>query len=179
MIKMKFIIFSFLMAGFFSSSAQIGKTFPNIAGESLSESEISMPESTMGKYTLVGLAYSKRSENGIKSWYQPIYDKFVLKLGMFDKDYDINLMFIPMYTGTKKLAYGATIKELKESNAEDLFPYVMFYKGDIKQYIKELKMDEKDHPYFFVLDEEGKIVHKVKGMYSDKKMEKIEEVIGG
>lgn len=176
-IKNLLFVFGIIFTSTFGIKAQVGDSFPEIEGESLTEEPISVPESTKGKITIIGMAYSKRSESAIKSWYQPMFDKFVLKLGMFDKDYDVNMVFIPMYTGTKKLAYNATIKKLKESAREDLFPYVMFYKGDIDEYVDQLGMEDSHLPYFFVLDEEGTIIEMVKGMYSDQKMEKLEEAI--
>ena len=38
-------------------------------------------------------------------------------------------------------------------------------------------MVEKNLPYFFVLDEEGKIVYATSGLYSEKKMSNIEEIL--
>lgn len=157
--------------------SQEGKQFPVLEGETLEQETLVLPESTMGKVTLVGLAYSKKAESTLKSWYTPMYDKFVLKRGMFDSMYDVNLFFVPMYTGAKKLAYESTLKNLRESNRKDLFPYILFYKGELDKYQDELKMDEKNLPYFFVLDENGKIVYATKGLYSEKKMERIEAIL--
>lgn len=170
------IIFIFCLLGDVSI-AQEGQTFPQLEGETLEQETISLPESTLGKVTLVGMAYSKKAESTLKTWYTPMYDKFVLKRGMFDSMYDVNLFFVPMYTGAKKVAYGTTLKKLRESNRKDLFPYILFYKGELEVYEENLGMDDKKLPYFFLLDEQGAIVYATKGLFSEKKMEKIEEIL--
>lgn len=153
------------------------KEFPALSGLTLEENTISIPEDSRGKLTMIGMAYSRKAEEMLKTWYTPMYDKFVLKRGIFDHLYDVNLYFIPMYTGVKKAAYGKTVKKLKESNRKDLFPYILFYKGSLEPYLSELKMDNKNLPYFFLLDEQGKIVYNAKGLFNESKMEKIEEIL--
>ena len=66
-----------------------GEKFTSISGENLNGVTISLPDASSGKLTLVGLAYSKKSEGSLKSWFMPLYDKFVLKRGIFDKNYEI------------------------------------------------------------------------------------------
>lgn len=161
----------------FTMLGQEGKQFPKLSGETLDSKEVTIPESVTGKITLVGLAYSKKAEQTLSTWYTPMYDKFVLKRGIFDHLYDVNMFFVPMYTGAKKMAYGTSMKKLMESNRKDLFPYILFYKGELDVYAEALNMDNKNLPYFFVLDEEGKIVYATKGLYNEQKMEKIEEIL--
>src|SRR5690606_37829932 len=46
------------------SGAQVtGKVFPSMTAETIDDEEVALPESTKGKYTLIGLAYSKKSES--------------------------------------------------------------------------------------------------------------------
>jgi len=173
------IFFLFIVFTLFSFSrySPDGKVFPELTGEMLTGSAKSIPTDTKGKMTFVGMAYSSKSEDVLKTWYEPVYDKFVLKRGMFDKKYDVNLMLVPMYIGLKKAAYEATMKELKESNRKDLFPYILFYKGELEPYGSTLEMKDKALPYFFLLDENGKIVYSTSGVYTESKMERIEEVL--
>jgi len=159
------------------SPIQKGKQFPELSGETLDGKNITLPGAAKGKKTLIGMAYSAKAEEALNSWYQPVYDKFIAKLGMFDKGYDINLYFVPMYVGLKQAAYEASLKELKKSSRKDLFPYILFYKGELEPYGSSLKMDDKAEAYFFVLDEQGKIIYSTTGMYNDSKMEEIEALL--
>ncbi|MCH2199546.1 MAG: hypothetical protein MK081_12265 [Flavobacteriales bacterium] len=159
------------------SFAQKGEQFPELQGESLEGTQITIPTDTGDKITIVGMAYSKKSEATLKTWYEPMFDKFVLKRGIMDHLYDVNFYFIPMYTGAKKAAYDVSIKKMKESNRKDLFPYLLFYKGSMDPYVDVLKMDKKDLPYLFIIDESGTIIYATKGLYSEKKMEEIEAAL--
>jgi ATP10 protein len=161
----------------FSNYKPEGKIFPVLTGEMLNGTSKTIPNDTKGKLTFVGMAYSSKSEDVLKTWYEPVYDKFVLKRGMFDKKYDVNLLFVPMYIGLKKAAYESTMNDLKKSNRKDLYPYILFYKGDLEPYGTDLEMKDKALPYFFLLDEDGKIVYSTSGVFTEGKMEKLEEVL--
>lgn len=154
-----------------------GQIFPQLEGEKLTGEQIVLPQDVSNKVSLIGMAYSKKSEATLKTWYQPMYDKFVLKRGIWDGNYDVNLLFVPMFTGAKKMAYESSIAKMKESNRKDLYPHLVFYKGELKPYVTSLGMDDKALPYLFLVDQEGKILYSTKGLYSDKKMERIEEIL--
>lgn len=174
---MKLTISLLIAAALTAATVQTESPFPPLTGEKLTGDRVTVPTDTQGKVTIIGMSYSKKAESTLKTWYQPMYDKFVLKRGMFDSQYDVHFFFVPMFTGGKKVAYGPAIKKMKESNRKDLYPHLLFYKGDLEPYKTELDMGEKNLPYLFVLDEVGNIVYQTKGLYSEKKMEKIEEIL--
>ncbi len=175
---MRLIIFSISIFYFIShnSLGQVGKAFPQMEGESLTNQIINIPDDIKGKFSIIGLAYSKKSEDALKSWFEPAYFQFIDKPetpSLFAGNYDVNVYFVPMFTGAKRPAYRTVMKKVKKSIDEKLLPHVLFYKGELRKYKKELGFKGKDTPYFFVLNEEGKIVFKTGGRYSDSKMREI------
>jgi hypothetical protein len=84
----------------------VGKQFPDMITESVDDKKITLPIDAKGKYTLLGLAYSKKSEDDLNSWLQPVFDKFLRKREglMANTGYDVNVYFIPMFTGIKSAA---------------------------------------------------------------------------
>jgi predicted transcriptional regulator len=56
-------------------------------------------------------------------------------------------------------------------------PYILTFVGDIKPYKDALAISQRDTPYFFVLDEDGKIVYSTSGAYSEAKMSQVEQII--
>jgi ATP10 protein len=173
--KVKMVLFfSLIVANIF---AQINKIFPNLEAENVSNKTVVLPSYTMGKYTIIGLAYSEKAEADLKTWYQPVYTRFIEKSGFMDQDYDVNIFFIPMFTGGKKSLKNAAISEFNKSNNKELNAYVLFYAGELDLYKETLKLDEADRPYFFLLDKSGKIIYTTKGKFSDEKMEAIEDLI--
>lgn len=164
----------------FLSNAQItGKMFPEMEAETVEDKKVKLPQDTKGKFTLLGLAYSKKSEEDLNSWFQPVFEKYIQKttgvLASFT--YDVNVYFVPMFTGINAAATGTTKRKALKNIDPQLLPYVLFYKGELKPYKESLEFDKKDVPYFFVLDPNGKIVHATLGKYSDDKMSEIEDVI--
>ncbi|HWA33947.1 MAG TPA: hypothetical protein VG737_07455, partial [Cyclobacteriaceae bacterium] len=132
-----------------------------------------------GKYTLLGLAYSKKSEDELNTWFEPVFSKFVQKASglMAGMGYDVNVAFVPMFTGINAAATGTAKKKALNNIDPQLLPYILFYKGELKPYKEALDFERKDIPYFFVLDPDGKIVHATSGAFSEAKMDKVEESI--
>jgi hypothetical protein len=157
----------------------IGKKFPDMEAETVEDKKVNLPDVAKGKYTLLGLAYSKKSEDELNSWFQPIFEKFIQKnKGVFESfGYDVNVYFVPMFTGINAAATGTAKKKAMKNVDPNLLPYLLFYKGDLKPYKEALDFEKKDVPYFFVLDKEGKIVYATSGKYNPKKMDEVEAVI--
>lgn len=162
-------------------TAQVkGKVFPDMTAETVEDKKIELPQSVAGKYTLLGLAYSKKSEDELNSWFQPIFEKFIQKSkgSVFDGfTYDVNVYFVPMFTGINAAATGTAKKKAIKNVDPNLLPYILFYKGELKAYKEALDFEKKDIPYFFVLDKEGKIIYATSGKFSKAKMDEIEEVL--
>ena len=160
-------------------SQVIGNTFPTMTAETVNDEEITVPDDTKGKYTLLGLAYSKKSEDDLNGWFSPVYYKFVHEPenpGLFDAfRYDVNVYFIPMFTGVKASAQGIAKKKALKNVDPKLFPHMLFYKGELKKYKQALDFEKKDIPYFFVLNEEGQIVYATSGKFTEDKLDEIEE----
>jgi hypothetical protein len=157
----------------------IGKYFPEMLVETVEDEVIVIPSASLGKFTLIGLAYSKKSEDDLNTWFQPVFNKFIAKSGgLFSSfAYDVNVYFIPMFTGVNAAATGTAKKKAIKNIDSQLLPHILFYKGEIKTYKDALDFDKKDVPYFFVLDAEGKIIYATTGRFTDAKMEEVEDVL--
>lgn len=162
-----------------SQAQVIGSVFPAMEAETVEDVKVNLPADTKGKFTLVGLAYSKKSEDELNSWFSPVFQKFIQKTSglMSGFGYDVNVYFIPMFTGVNAAATGTAKKKAAKSIDPQLHPYILFYKGELKKYKEALDFEKKDIPYFFVLDPDGKIIFATSGAYTEDKMDAVEEVI--
>ena len=157
----------------------VGKMFPSMETETVEDKKVLLPDACKGKYTLIGLAYSKKSEDELNSWFQPVFEKFIQKTNglLAGFAYDVNVYFVPMFTGINSAATGTAKRKALKNIDPQLLPYILFYKGELKPYKEALDFEKKDIPYFFVLDATGKIVFATSGKYTDAKMNQVEEVI--
>lgn len=179
MMKQLNLIVTLIFLSLFSF-AQKGKIFPVVSGETLTSKKVTVPSSTKGKYTLIGVAYSKKSDELLKGWYSPLYNTFISPptSSLFPQDdYDINMYFIALMKGIYKVADNTITKKMKKGIDKKFHDNILIYQGKIKEYKKELRLGEKDLPYFFVLDKNGKIVYHTSGAYSDKKKFNIQSAI--
>ena len=169
----------FLACSFCAGAQVIGKMFPDLQAETVDDKKVTLPLDTKGKYTLLGLAYSKKSEDELNSWFNPIFSTFIQKTKglMAGFGYDVNVYFVPMFTGINAAATGTAKKKAAKDVDPQLLPYLLFYKGELKPYKEALDFEKKDIPYFFVLDAGGKIVYATSGKYTAEKMEEIEAAI--
>ncbi len=176
----KKIIYILFMAIAVNASAQItaleakGVTFPEISGQTLADKYIELPIKN-GKKTVVGIAYSRAAEADLKKWLNPIYNTFMVKEGNtknFDvaEIYDVNFVFIPVIAGLKNV-----IADFKASTDKEFWPYIMdTQKTDIKKLRETLKAKDEKIPYFYVLEDSGKIIEVVSGAFKEDKMDKLE-----
>lgn len=157
------------------------KKFPEMQGEKLDDSVISLPNDLAGKYSLLVLAYSQKAESDLKTWESPLFNKFIAKPKANDpfafSTYDINLMFVPMFTGVNQAAEGQAKKKMKAEINATMQPYFMVFKGNAKDLKETLGMTEKDAPYIYLLDKNGNIVYHTSGAYSQAKLGAIEDKI--
>ena len=177
--KLLFIVLFILGISSFSHGQVIGTQFPAMAAETADDKKVNLPDDVKGKYTLLGLAYSKKSEDELKTWFNPVFSKFIQKAEglLAGMGYDVNVYFVPMFTGINAAATGTAKKKAVKNVDAQLLPNILFYKGELKAYKEALDFERRDIPYFFVLDPKGKIVYATSGSYSDEKMDQIESVI--
>ena len=183
----KIVVLTFVvvcsLTSFSPVAGVVGAMFPTMDCEDYNGNSVVLPEDTMGKHTLLGMAFSKQAEMDLKTWMQPIYNKFIDKTdnsaaGVFDvsASYDINLYFVPMFTGANQVASKSSKEKIKAMSEKELYPHLLFYEG-ANSYKKELDFEKKDIPYFFVIDEKGVIVYATSGKYDSKKMEAILDIL--
>jgi hypothetical protein len=174
------ILCFFLTVSCLVLKAQVGSIFPEISGKTLTDKEITLPAHTKGKITLVGIAYSKKSDDLLKAWHTPIYNTFINPTQSSfvpTEQYDINMYFVGLLRGLADLVGEKIVKEIKSKTDVKLHPNVLIYEGNIKEYKEKLSLDSKELPYFFVLDKSGKILYSTSGAYSDKKLDEIIELV--
>ncbi|NQZ77339.1 MAG: hypothetical protein HRT61_14735 [Ekhidna sp.] len=177
---MKYIITGAILLFSLQSQSQVGNQFPEMEAESLTNKFVTLPKDIAGKYSLIGLAYSKKAEDDLKGWFEPIYNQVIYKNpnpGPFDFSYDVNAYFVPMFTGAKRPAYKKVMNKLKKTISARLQPNVLFYKGTLNQYKEALNFDGKDVPYFYVLDPKGKVVYSTTGRYNKQKLQEITDAV--
>ena len=120
-----------------------------MTAETVEDKSVSLPDDVKGKYTLLGLAYSRKSEDDLRTWFEPVFSKFVQKTTgvMSGMGYDVNVYFVPMFTGINAAATGTA----KRKALKTLTPAVAlysFYKGELKTYKEALDFERRDVPYF-------------------------------
>ena len=177
--KTHFLIILIMLSGSVLYS-QMSQSFPKMEVSRLNDEILSLPQDTKGKYTLIGMSYSKKSEDQLVTWFNPVFQTFIYKPdkpGLFSNDYNVNVFFVAMFTGINKAAAGPVKKKMRKHSDPQLEPHLLFYKGEIKSFKQSLKLDRKDTPYFFVLDENGQIVYTTSGAFSRDKLDDVEELL--
>ncbi len=168
--RMKKFLFIALISIFcLSANAQ---QFPSLTGATLEPKTVTLPQGAQGKFTILGLVYSAKAQQVLGPWIENIYSYF-----MTDPDYDLNVYFVPMIGGLNGVAAGTIEKEMRKGIQPELHKHVLIYKGDLGAYKKTLGMEQKEIPYIFVLNKEGKIIYKTSGAYTDKKLEEMDELV--
>lgn len=153
-------------------------TFPMLEGKTVSGELIRIPDVGKAKSTVVGLAFSLKAENDLKTWMQPAYDQFIAKPeGVFAANaYEGLFYFVGMAGGGAAGAMSQTFEKKAKSNIDAaLQPHVILYKGNADAWVKGLEIKDKNQVHFIVLGPDGRVLHTTSGAYSESKMEALLE----
>ncbi|ANQ49118.1 hypothetical protein KMW28_07465 [Flammeovirga yaeyamensis] len=175
-----FLSLTLLLLSFSIVSAQKGKMFPKMEATTINDKEIVLPNAVKGKATLIGVAYSKKSQENLESWMQPIYTTFINppKSDLFGSTtYNVNMQFVALARGIAKAAEKTLKSSMKKNIDKKLHDNVAIVLGSVKEYKNSLGLGAKDVPYFFILDPNGKILFVTSGKYSPSKMSAIEDAL--
>lgn len=150
-------------------------TFPQLIGETTEGTAVHLPDRSGSAFTIVALAYGKKAEPLLERWYGPAYSRFIAKNGLFASTYDVELYLVPIFVGLNRAAYGTNMNRLRKEVDPEIARRVLFVKDDPKELVRTLGMTNKDIPYFFVLDPDGKILYRTSGAYSVEQLDALEE----
>lgn len=159
-----------------AACAQMGKPFPSVTVQKLSEESLNIPQAFAGSYALVGIATSKRAEEDLKTWQAPIYNKFIRKNGLMDDLFDVQVAFIPLFTGASRVAKDKVVKELRKNNESLVLDHLYIYAGDRKPFA-DVNLGEKDEPQIVLLDASGKIIWVGEGAFKQQYFDQIEALL--
>ncbi len=177
----KFLALSLVILFCASYISQKRKLFPKMETKSIDDKQINLPKDIAGKYTIIGLAYSKKAEVSLNTWYGPLYMQLLYKSekpGLFASDpYDINMYFIPMFSGVNQAAAGAFKKKIKKQVDKKWQDRILIFKGKVKEYTETLGLKEKNKAYIYLLDDKGTIVYHTSGNYTEEAIVKIENIL--
>jgi hypothetical protein len=172
----KKLVFGMLLLSI-TGYAQKQSSFPVIKGELLTGKTYTIPTQEDYQAFFVGMAYSKKAEEDLETWFQPTFDKFILKKGLFDGTYHVQPIFVPMFTGFNKAAEKSVSKSLEAQTPAEFKANVLVYRGSLEPYKSELNMGDKNIPYLFLVTPAGKILYATQGAFTEKKMEKIADIL--
>jgi hypothetical protein len=151
--------------------------FPELKAKTLAGLEVNIPTTTMGKPTIIGLAFSPKAEADLKTWLQPMYDTFIAKQeGVFEAaNYEGNFYMVAMLSGPASLATKSVQGKAAASVDKELAPHLIITKADPKLYLAALGAKETNRPYFAVLNLKGEIVYITSGPYTEEKLDELIE----
>jgi hypothetical protein len=167
---------SFLLALLVIQFALAQERFPALNGTTADGLSVPIPLPVPKNYTVVGMAYGRKSQPQLEEWYEPVYLRFVAKHGLFAGQYDVDVRFLPLFVGLDRAAYEPSMKKFRKSAAPEVVDLVVFVKADAEMLQQQLGMTDKDIPYIFILDKQGRIVHRTQGNFTDEKLEAMEEI---
>lgn len=139
----------------------IGKIFPKITAYSLAKTEIVIPDMTLGKVTLIGIAFVRSAQEMLDSWSIPFEDKFSNKS-------NYTYYEIPMLDGIWKLFRSSIDGGMRAGIPYEKHTNVLTHYGNYKDYTSYLLINNKNYGYVFLLDTEGVIRFRGIGFASEK-----------
>ncbi|HWY38141.1 MAG TPA: hypothetical protein VNY73_06250 [Bacteroidia bacterium] len=181
---MKKIILLALVVTFVSAKAQYGKgkAFPAMEAETFTEKPLNLPADCKGKFSIIGMCFSKDAEGDLQTWLNPLFNAYAIKqsgneaMGVAPTA-DVNFYLMPKFSLLNQVFEKGSKNKIKTQTDKGFWPNLMFYTSGLKDYKKALEIAETAQPVIFILNPEGVIVHIERGVCNDKKMSAIDDVV--
>lgn len=181
---MKKIILLAFVTLFFTGRAQygVGKQFPDIEVETFTEKAMKLPADCKGKFTILGMCFSKDAEGDLQTWLNPLYNAYAVKhegneaFGV-EATADVNFYMMPKFSLLNQVFEKGSKNKIKGDTDKGFWPNLIFYTSGLKEYKKQLDVKETSQPVIFILDKSGKVVHVERGVCNEKKMSAIDDVV--
>jgi len=137
----------------------IGKKFPRLEGNSISEKKMVFPDDVQGKITVLVLVFKRRSQRLVDTW-----TDYVLK----ELESSVSYYEIPMISAFYA-PFGNYIDQslMRPGIPQEMQDYVVTFYGNRRPYFETLHMQNKQSCYVFILDEQGIIRFKTEGKITE------------
>ena len=141
----------------------IGKRFPSMTVETLSEKTVQYPDSLMGTVTLILIAFERETQGKIDTWLLPFSEKY-------GKTEDVSFYEIPMIK--RRWIFMAPIidRGMRGGIDEAKHDHVTTYYGNIDRYTAPLQISDTSDAYAFLLDKNGVIQWHSSGRATQEKL---------
>lgn len=150
--------------------------FPSVSTETIQGDVVKVPEAFEGSFSFIGVGTGKKSEDALRTWQVPVYNKFIAKTGLMDGVYDVKVCFLPLFTGAMKVTKNQVVEKLKANSEPLVLDHVYVYSGERSPF-SNFGIDDKKEPYFYLLNPQGKVVWKGKGAFKQVYFDRIDEIL--
>lgn len=143
--------------------------FPVLEAETLAKNKIEFPKDNIGKVTIYAIAFEGDAQKIVDTWTKPILDKY--------SNNEVNYFEIPMISGAYSIMKKVIDNGMRGGVPVNLHNNVATYYGSLSEYKTNLKMNNKDTIYMYLLDKNGKICWLEEGYATEEKLNAMYEKI--
>jgi hypothetical protein len=149
-------------------STILNTRFPLITAETLAKNKIEFPTDNLGKPSILVIAFEGDAQKIVDTWTNNILKRYDDKISYFE---------IPMIAGTYKIIKNVIDNGMRGGVAKELHNNVATYYGSLSEYKTNLKMNNKDTIYIYLLDKNGNIVWFEEGFSDENKLNDLDKNI--
>jgi hypothetical protein len=121
-----FILFTLLFV-FQKANAQ----WPELSFTDLNDNAVTLPAP---KAAVIGLAFSKKAQDDLTSWIEPLWQQLLDPSGTGSWVYDGEAYLVIAFTGAKKAALKKAREQIKEATDKDFYARVLLYEGSMADF---------------------------------------------
>ena len=172
-LRLSRLLLSALVVISFGTKSLAQKKLPAFSGTDLNGHKVEFPTDLKGKKSLVGFSFSRKSQEDLESWAQPVYDEFIDKESLASLVYDANVFLVIVFNRANSAFRNRVEAELKEGILKEFYVNVVLCDDESGEIVDRLGVTQEDVPVLYALNGEGYIVFTTTGHYADKKMEEL------
>jgi hypothetical protein len=169
--------FSYILLVLLIGSASYGQVFPSISTNTLTREEVQLPDALNGKKSIIFLALSKKAEEKLADWYEPVYMLFLDESGFNAMAYDCNIRLLVLISGAALPAAERIKAQIALNANESMSELLLIAEGNFNGFYEDLSLSKNGDAFVIVLSENGSVIFQAEADYSDRLLDKIGELV--
>ncbi len=129
------------------SFGQAGAQWPSLTFTDLNENIVKLPSS---KPAVVRLAFSKKAQDDLASWLEPLWPQLLDPNGTGSWVYNGDAYLVIAFTGAKKAALKKAREQIKTATDKDFYSKVLLYEGSMADF-ESLNIQDKHAFHVYTL----------------------------
>ena len=151
-------------------------TFTPVPCQDLDNRQLTFPQGAT-QNTVVVITFSDKAAEELKTWVDPLYQKFIAKSALLDALFSADIKLLSFVSISQLALIKTNTAAIRKEVPLPLHNSVLYTTASADNIKSQISFKNEKTVYVLVLSPDGKILKQLSGSFTEDKMEAIEDVL--